>query len=220
MRRPALLLALLCLGAAAEETPKDGVDPALQKQIDAAVAKGRAWLERTCLEGEIGKPPTPQSLRLEAEDCRKQAEAFRKQAAALKHGASSAKGLKETQAALEAQIQAAEKKEKSLLQQADRLEHNPPPQKEVKRRPAQASSFPHGAGELALIGLALVQSGLQPSDPLLEGIWDVQRGLKPADFAKELSLETYTRGVGLMFADAMMHAREAWPPAERRALHA
>ena len=61
---------------------------------------------------------------------------------------------------------------------------------------SQTTAFP--IGRPVLLGLALLESGVSPSDPLLQKIWEKLRA-KP-------SATTYEAGVGLMFAEAYLRA--------------
>lgn len=66
-------------------------------------------------------------------------------------------------------------------------------------------------GEQALVGLALVQAGLPPSDPLLETTYRRISGTCRSH------RQVYELSMQLLFLDAMMHAPcgEAWPEAAR-----
>jgi len=61
----------------------------------------------------------------------------------------------------------------------------------------QTYSFP--VGRPALLGLALLEAGLPPADPLLKQIWDKLKSKSPPP-------TTYDAGVGLLFAEAYLRA--------------
>ena len=77
--------------------------------------------------------------------------------------------------------------------------------------------FKWGSGEEALVGMALVQSGSPPQDPLVQRIWADLQALANGKLKDPTPLsdsyETYSLAVQLMFADAMMHAPagKPWP---------
>ena len=212
-------LSLVCFGALAEEASpsveKTGVDAALQKRIDEAITKARVCLEKLCCEGDSKTVQTRESLRQQADAEQKRADVLRRQAQDLREGSGDSKTMQRVHAFLE-QARAADRQAEALRKKSDRLGRNPAPPEEPKREPAPAAAFKHKTGELALIGLALVQAGLKPSDPLLQGVWERLRKAQPADF---IGKETYTLGVSLMFVDGMMHSPsgEAWPSPELRA---
>ena len=79
--------------------------------------------------------------------------------------------------------------------------------------------FQHGGAEEALIGLALVQSGSTPQDPLVQHIWNDLQGISKGRYRDTYpSYNTYSLAVQLMFGDAMMHAPvgKPWPPPDQR----
>ncbi len=85
-------------------------------------------------------------------------------------------------------------------------------------KPPLITLFKHGAGEEALVGLALVQSGSPPQDPLVQRIWADLQALASGKLTDPNPSETYSLALQLLFADAMMHAPsgKSWPPAEER----
>lgn len=218
VRRRGLLLACACLAASGAEPPppvKTGVDSALQKRIDEAIAKGRQRLVQLCREGDPKRVETPESLRQQAKGYAPTIENLQKQIAKLKEqrGAQARQHLLK----LQDQLKSVEKQVQDLLKKAVDLERNPsPPPPPIPRRdlaPVEDFSFRHG--EQALIGLALVQSGMKPSDPVLQGIWSSLKGMRRQPPSGH---ETYTLGLALLFTDGMMHSPsgEAWPPPECR----
>ena len=180
--------------------------------MDAAIAKGRAFLAKTCREGNLAAlQETPATVRAQAESCRTQAGFLRKQAEGLTHAGGGAR--KEVQELLK-QAKDQEAQAADLEKKAARMkEPSAPAPKPSGPGPAPAADFVLGHGEVALAGLALVQTGLKPSDPLLEGIWRALRDAKPKDIAGS---ETYTLALSMMFVDGMMHAKEPWPVPERK----
>ncbi len=166
-----------------ERAVKQGVDPELQKRIDQAIGKAKAFLL-----GRTAK--TPGMLRKQAAELK----------ARVKHSGSGK------------EKQAAERKALALLRCAAALEAGREPQgADAKVAEGIVPTSRYGPGEDALVGLALVQAGVPPSDPVVQAIW---KGQSAADDPRA----TYTAAVQLMFADAMMHAPcgEAWPPPESR----
>ncbi len=179
-----------------ERAVKGILDPALQQQVDRAIATAKKYL--LSLRSLKEAKPIPNSL---TEELRSEARRLRKESQGYTNG----KQKKE-----------AERKAQALLRCAEALEAGRAPEEDDRKflkipaaTPPPSSISPFGPGGEALVGLALIQSGVPPSDPVVTEIWKRQAGKPIVDSPDS----TYTAAVQLMFADVMMHAPcgEAWP---------
>lgn len=190
-----------------ETEVKRGVDAELQVKIDQAIAKARKCLADGC-SGDGFRMRRIEQLEEQAKQYRGYVEQYRKQAADLK-GKDTVKA-----AQLEQSAQNMERSARSFEQQAQALRQPAAPRKPGAPEPALSGYFQYGLGEEALVGLALIQSGMPPSDSVLQRLWhDAFTSPMPTQHA------TYAVSLQLMLADAMMHAPcgEAWPPKKDKA---
>ncbi len=198
---PLLLLASACAEPvdpgrrAAEQEVKRGVPPELQEQIDQAIRKARACLIEGCTNNGFAHKRI-EELEQQAEQGRASAEKYRAQSADAKDkDATQATRFTQTADSLESNAKAQAQKAQEL-------------RKSLGRDQPIYAGLQFGLGEEALVGLALVQAGVSPYDPVVRRIWRDQ-------FTQPIPMEStvYAVGLQLMLADALMHAPcgEAWP---------
>lgn len=208
-----VLLCLTCLAAPAKPVPvdpgrrkseqnvKEEVDAALQKQIDQAIEKARAWLADGCAGDEFRKRHA-EYLKAQVKQYQNLTEQYRKQAADLKgKDAAKAAQLEHSAKSFELSAKNFEQQAQDLRKSADR--------KAGAAEPPLYEALRFSLGEEALIGLALVQAGASPYDPVVQRIWKDQYS-QPIPTTQYV---IYTLALQLMLVDAMMHAPcgEGWP---------
>ncbi len=195
-----------------EQDVKQGVSAELQKQIDQAIEKARKYLMDGCAGSGFAKRRAEQ-LEAQVKQYADLVVQYRKQAADAK-----AKGGKDAAQVgqFEQTANSLEQNAKSFDQQAQALRKSIAGQeaKAGTPEPPLYESLQFGLGEEALIGLALLQAGVSPYDPMIQRIWKDQ-------YSQPIPTQhtTYAVGLQLMLVDAMMHAPcgDAWPEGRPKA---